>query len=111
MRVTQEVVDFVKSVFPNVPVHTESNGYDDQRILVDSFMSLEPTTVECDSLLGVRNIPGWLVLQDNGEENEWVSEEVSLCSAVTALAQKHAEWRVRYLYERLDPCLVPTTRE
>ncbi len=107
MKIDQEVVDLVKEIFPTLTVTTEDDGRGDQRVLA-GFLSLERCLVECPSLLGVRNNPGWLAILDNGEDCVELYEGLFLERALIAMAECHAKWRVQSIWDKHNPCLVPS---
>lgn len=102
MQVDQELVDLVRKLFPTFTVDTEDDGYGNTRI-VAGFLSLEPATVECDSLLGVKRLPGWLACLDNGEDCVELYQGAILEQALIVMAQEYAKFQVEQEYQKYNP--------
>ena len=102
MQVDQELVDLVRKLFPTFKVDTEDSGEGTTRIIA-GFLSLEPKTVECPSLIGVRQLPGWLACLDNGEDCVELYEGPNLEQALIVMAQEYAKWKVAYEFQKYNP--------
>lgn len=107
MKITETMLEIVKNAFPNLPVETESDG-EQERILIDMFLSIEPTPVTVKSILTTKSVPGWLATLDNGEDAQELYKGTNFWEALSSVAQEHAKFRVRCLQDKYDPCLIPT---
>lgn len=102
MQVDQELVDLVRKLFPTFTVDTEDSGEGTTRI-VAGFLSLEPATVKCNSLRGVRQLPGWRACLDNGEDCVELYEGTILEKALIVMAQEYAKFQVEQEYQKYNP--------
>ena len=107
MEVTEEILKIVGEAFNN-KVETETDGQGHTRIIIDKFLSLEPTTVTVKSILKHKNVPGWLATDDRGGDVCEIYKGPHFWFALGELAQAHALERVKQLQDKYDPSLIPT---
>lgn len=97
-----EQFEIIKQVFPNVVVEKEGD-----RILINHFLSIEPTEVEVRSIGRSRNVQGFLAILDNGEDAIELYAGTVFWKAIEALVVELAKFNLKVLQDKLDPCMIP----
>jgi hypothetical protein len=103
---TQEQLDIVRKVFPDVRIETE-DGDHGTRILVNQFLAIEPYPVTRKTLTKSILVDGFMATLDNGEDVEYLYEGANFWDALKEMASTLAMWRVDQVKDKVDPCLVP----
>lgn len=99
-----EVFEIAQFCFPWSLVEIKDNV-----VTVDSY-SISQTSFEVDSLGGLKQIPGYVVIRENAPDENVIVECLSVKKAIQELAKELAVDSVHRAFEIYDPCMVASPR-